>query len=186
MTLSCALEIVQQGMSGTLTIYKKEPDKRRTDIEVQGFVVTQAYDGQTAWGTNMQTFTTEVFSGEDAASLKRDSLPLVASLNPEKYGISSVYKGKEKIDNKDYFVLEESYPDGFKATVYVNPETYLVFKTKARTTVPMIGEAETEQMSSDYKKSQRNDNSPQHRHLYQWAIIHKNYDFKGELQHRDG
>ncbi|MDH4271988.1 MAG: hypothetical protein OEW18_08435 [Candidatus Aminicenantes bacterium] len=152
MTLSGNLEIVQQGMSGTLTVYKKEPDKRRADIEVQGFLITQAYDGQTAWGTNMQTFATEVLSGEEAASLKRDSLPIVSSLYPGKYGISYVYKGKEKIDNKDYFVLEESYPDGFKATVYVNPETYLIFKAKAKTTAPMLGEVETEQFSSDYKK----------------------------------
>jgi outer membrane lipoprotein-sorting protein len=152
MTLSGNLEIIQQGMSGALTVYKKEPDKRRADIEVQGFVITQAYDGQTAWGTNLQTFATEAFSGEDAASLKRDSLPIVAGLYPEKYGISFVYKGKEKIGNKDYFVLEESYPDGFKATLYVDPETYLPFKTKARTTAPMIGEAEIEQISSDYRK----------------------------------
>jgi outer membrane lipoprotein-sorting protein len=152
MTLSGSIEIIQQGMSGTLTVYKKEPDKRRADIEVQGFVVTQAYDGQTAWGTNLQTFATEAFSGEEAASLKRDSLPIVSSLYPEKFGLSFVYKGKEKIDNKDYFVLEVSYPDGFKATVYVHPETYLIFKTKAKTTVPMLGEVETEEISSDYKK----------------------------------
>jgi len=152
MTLSGNLEIIQQGMSGTLTVYKKEPDKRRADIEVQGFVITQAYDGQKAWGTNMQTFATEAFSGEEAASLKRDSLPIVSSLYPEKYGISYVYKGKEKIDNKDYFVLEESFPDGFKATVYVNTETYLIFKTKAKTSAPMVGEAEIEEFSSDYKK----------------------------------
>ncbi len=152
MTLSGTLELIQQGMTGVLTVYKKEPDKRRIDVEIQGFIITQAYDGQTAWGTNMQTFATEVLSGEEAASLMRDSLPIVASLYPEKYGISYVYKGQEKIDNKDYFVLEESYPDGFKATVYVDPETYLPLKSKARATAPMSGEAEIEQFSSDYKK----------------------------------
>lgn len=152
MTFSGNLEIIQQGMTGALTVYKKEPDKRRADVDIQGYIITQAYDGQTAWGTNLQTFATEVLSGEEAASLKRESLPVVSSLYPEKYGISYVYKGKEKIDNKDYFVLEESYPDGFKATVYVDPETYLVFKTKAKTTAPMLGEVEIEQISSDYKK----------------------------------
>ena len=152
MTLFGQLEMVQQGMTGALTVYKKEPDKRRADVEIQGFVVTQAYDGQTAWGTNMQTFATEVFSGEEAASLKRDSLPMISILSPEKYGISLVYKGKEKIDNKDYFVLEESYADGFKATLYVDPETYLPLKTKAKAAAPMVGEAEIEQFSSDYKK----------------------------------
>ncbi len=152
MTFSGNLEVIQQGMSGTLTVYKKEPDKRRTDVEIQGFVITQAYDGQTAWGTNMQTFATEVLSGEEAASSKREALPIVSFLYPEKYGISFVYKGKEKIENKDYFVLEESFPDGFKATVYVDSETYLTYKTKARTTAPMLGEVEVEEFNSDYKK----------------------------------
>ena len=30
-TITGDIEIVQQGLSGTLTIYKKEPDKRRSD-----------------------------------------------------------------------------------------------------------------------------------------------------------
>jgi outer membrane lipoprotein-sorting protein len=151
MTISGTLEIVQQGMSGTLTIYKKEPDKRRTDIEIQGYLITQAYDGQTAWGTNQQTLANEVVSGDQAASLKREALPVVSFLYPEKYGISFVYKGKEKLENKDYFVLEESYADGSKATLYVDPETYLTYKTKSKRTTPM-GEVEAEQFNSDYKK----------------------------------
>ena len=152
MTLSGNLEIIQQGMTGALTVYKKEPDKRRADVDIQGDIITQAYDGQSAWGTNLQTFATEVLSGEEAASLKRQSLPIVSSLYPEKYGISYVYKGKEKIDNKDYLILEESFADGFKATLYVDPETYLTFKTKAKTKAPLLGEAEIDQINSDYKK----------------------------------
>jgi outer membrane lipoprotein-sorting protein len=158
MTLSGNLEIIQQGTTGTLTVYKKEPDKRRVDIEIQGVdieiqgtVITQAYDGQTAWGTNLQTLATEVFSGDQAASLKREALPIVSFLYPEKYGISFAYKGKEKLENKDYFVLEESFADGFKLTFYVDPETYLTYKTKAKTTTQM-GEAEVEQFNSDYRK----------------------------------
>jgi outer membrane lipoprotein-sorting protein len=151
MTLSGNLEIIQQGMTGTLTVYKKEPDKRRADIEVQGYVITQAYDGQTAWGTNLQTLSNEVFSGDQAASLKREALPIVSFLYPEKYGISFAYKGKEKLENKDYFVLEESFPDGFKLTFYIDPETYLTYKTKSKSTTQM-GEAEVEQFNSDYKK----------------------------------
>jgi outer membrane lipoprotein-sorting protein len=151
MTLSGNLEIVQQGWTAALTIYKKEPDRRRTDIEIQGMLITQAYDGQTAWGTNQQTLTNEVFSGEQAASLKREALPIVSFLYPEKYGISFVYKGKEKLENKDYFVLEESFADGFKSTLYVDPETYLTYKTKSKRTT-QTGEVEAEQFNSDYKK----------------------------------
>ncbi len=152
MTALGTIDIVQQGLSGNITLYKKEPDKRRMDVEVMGMVITQAYDGQTAWGTNFQTGATEVLTGDQEAELKRNSMPMVSILNPEKYGISFVYKGKEKIEDKEYLVLEETFPDGFKATIYVDPGNYLPYKVKAKTASAMGGEIEVEQYSSDYRK----------------------------------
>ena len=152
MTLSGNLEMVQQGLSGSLTVYKKEPDKTRRDIEIMGMVITQAYDGETAWGVNIQTGSTEVMEEAQAAELKRESYPIVSWLYPEKYGFTFDYKGKETIEGKDYFVIEETYPDGFKATLYVDTETYLSYKTKVKTMGPMGYEVEAEQFTSDYKK----------------------------------
>lgn len=152
MTLSGTAEMTQQGMSGSLTVYKKEPDKRRVDFEVMGMVITQAYDGETAWRVNPQTGSTEEMSEQQAAEMKRESLPIISFLYPEKYGMSFAFKGKEKIEDKDYFVLEETYPDGFKATFYVDPDTYLIYKTKSKTIGSMGAEVETEQILSDFKK----------------------------------
>ena len=53
---------------------------------------------------------------------------------------------------KDYFVIELTYPDGFKATLYVDTETYLTYKTTAKTMGPMGYEVQSEQFTSDYKK----------------------------------
>jgi len=125
MTVTGAVEMVQQGISGTLTMYKKEPDKRRVDLEAMGRVIIQAYDGQTVWWTNPQSGNTEEMSEQDAVSMKRQSLPIVAILDPEKYGITFTYKGKEKIEGRDYHVLEQSYADGYKMLRYVDAETYL-------------------------------------------------------------
>ncbi len=152
MTLSGTLEMVQQGLSGLLTVYKKEPDKTRRDIEIMGMTITQAYDGETAWGVNPQTGSTEEMEEQQAAELKRESFPIVSMLYPEKYGFSFDYKGKEKIEDKDYFVIEQTYPDGFKATLYVDAETYLTYKAKVKTMGPMGYEVEIEQCTSDYKK----------------------------------
>ncbi len=153
MTLSGNLEVVQQGLSGSITIYKKEPDKMRRDIEIMGMVITQAYDGETAWWNNIhQTGNIEEMEEQQAAEMKRQSLPIISLLYPEKYGFSFDYKGKEKIEDKDYFVIEETYPDGFKATLYVDTETYLIYKAKAKTMSPMGFEVESEQFTSDYKK----------------------------------
>jgi len=152
MTLSGNLDLVQQGLSGSITIYKKEPDKMRRDIEIMGMIITQAYDGETAWGINIQTGKTEEMEEQQAADIKRQSLPTIAMLYPEKYGFSFDYKGNEKIEDKDYFVIEFTYPDGFKATLHVDTETYLTYKASAKTMGPMGYDVQSEQFTSDYKK----------------------------------
>ncbi|MCD6194044.1 MAG: outer membrane lipoprotein-sorting protein, partial [Candidatus Aminicenantes bacterium] len=113
---------------------------------------TQAYDGETAWMINPQTGAAEELPPETSDDMRRQALGNDALLHPEKYGITYTYKGKEKINGKDYFVLEQVFSDGFKATLYVNPDTYLVYKTKARTTNQMGVEVEAETMFSEYKK----------------------------------
>jgi outer membrane lipoprotein-sorting protein len=152
LTITGTLDLTMQGLSGSLTIYKKEPDKRRTDIEVMGMLITQAYDGEMAWYTNPQTGAAEELSGDQAAQLKRQAMPSLAAVYPEKYGISWEYKDKETIEDKEYLVLSSTYPDGFQVTVYVDPSTYLTYKTKSRTTGQMGTEVEVEQYSADYKK----------------------------------
>jgi len=141
-----------QGISGPITVYKKEPDKRRVDVEVMGMVFSQAYDGEIGWGTNPQTGGIEEISGEQLVEIKRESMPVVSILDPQKYGITFTYKGKEEIEGKEYFVLDQAYPDGFKATLYLDSKTYLIFKTKVKTTGQMGGEVEMEQFQSDYRK----------------------------------
>jgi outer membrane lipoprotein-sorting protein len=152
MTLSGTLEVAQQGLSGSITVYKKEPDKTRRDIEIMGMTITQAYDGEIAWGVNPQTGSVEEMEEQQAAEIKRESFPIVSMLYPEKYGFSFDYKGKEKIEDKDYFVIEQTYPDGYIATLYVDAETYLSYKAKVKTMGPMGYEVEIEQFTSDYKK----------------------------------
>lgn len=151
-TISGSLEIIQQGMTLTLTIYSKEPNKMRMDMEVMGMVITQAFDGETAWGTNMQTFSIEEMPEDQAEDFKRQALGNDALLNPKKYGITYKYIGKEKIEDKDCFVLEQTFSDGFKATLYVDSKTYLTHKIKAKSISQMGVEVESDTYLSDYKK----------------------------------
>ena len=151
MTMTGSVEMVQQGINGTLTLYKKEPNKRRMDLEAMGRIIIQAYDGQKAWWTNPQSGSTEEMSETDAASIKRQSLPVVAMLDPEKYGITFTYKGKEKIEGRDYHVLEQSHTDGYKTLRYVDAETYLTGRSKSTRTGPGGIEIQVEQVMSDFK-----------------------------------
>ena len=151
-TTSGALEMVQMGMNGSVTMYQKEPDKIRIDIEIMGMVITQAFDGQKAWMTNPQSGSTEEMPETQAASMRRQALGNDSLLNPDKYGISYVLKPKEKVGDKEYFVLEQTYKDGTKATIYIDPGTYLIYKAKAKTQDMTGADVEGETVFDDYKK----------------------------------
>lgn len=151
MTMTGTIEISQQGLEGTLTIYKKEPNKRRTDVEIMGFLITEAYDGEDAWYLNPQSGAIEDMNEDQAAQTKRQAMPVVSILDPKKFGISYALKEKEQIEGKDYFVVEQSYEDGFSVILYIDTETYLPYKSIATISSP-VGEVEVEQYTSDYKK----------------------------------
>jgi outer membrane lipoprotein-sorting protein len=152
MTSAGTIEMIQMGMSGSMTIYKKEPNKVRMDIEVMGMIITQAFDGETAWWVNPQTGSQEEVPEQQAEDMKRLALGADALIYPEKYGISFAYKGKEKIEEKEYLVLEQTFSDGYKATLYIDPKTYLTHKSKSTTMNQMGVEVEQETFESDFKK----------------------------------
>jgi outer membrane lipoprotein-sorting protein len=150
-TITGTIDLTDQGFSGEITIYKKEPSKMRIDVEIMGMVITQAFDGNMAWWVNPQNGMTEEMPPTEAASMKRDALPRDATFNPEKYGITFEYKGKEQIDGNDHYVIGQTYADGFQITLYVDSATHLVTKSKG-TIESAVGEVEFEQVASDYKK----------------------------------
>jgi outer membrane lipoprotein-sorting protein len=152
MTQSGSLELIQMGMTASMTMYKKEPNKVRMDIEVMGMIITQAFDGETAWGVNPQTGSTEEMPEQQAEDMKRMALGIDALLYPEKYGLAYAYTGKEKIEEKDYLVLEQTFSDGRKATLYIDPKTYLTYKSESTTVNQMGVEVEQETFESDFKK----------------------------------
>jgi outer membrane lipoprotein-sorting protein len=151
-TLTGTWEMTQMGMSGSLTMYMKEPNKMRWDGEIQGMVITMAYDGETAWMINPQTGGKEDMPEDQAESFKRGAMGNDTLLDPAKFGISFADKGKETINNKDYIVLEETYSDGYKTTLYIDPETNLPYKAKSKSMGPGGTEVESESFMSDYRK----------------------------------
>jgi len=145
-------EMVGMGMSGNMTRYHKEPNLIRYDYEVMGMHVTQAYDGEVAWNTNAQTGMTEEMPEIVAEYFKKDTLGFGAILSPKEYGISFAYKGKEKIEDKEYHVLEQSFSDGHTITMYIDKKTYLPYMTKAMTLDSMMMETEGKMIMSDYRE----------------------------------
>ncbi len=151
-TLVGTMEMGQVGMSATFTMYQKEPDKIRMDIEIMGMVITQAFDGTKAWFTNPQTQSVEEMPEAQGQALKRQAMGNDAVLNPAKYGITYTLKPKETVDGIDCIVLEQKTADGHTATVYIDSSTYLTYKNKAKTADQSGQEVEVETYPSDYKK----------------------------------
>ncbi len=151
MKVTGTIEVPQQDLVVPFTQYKKEPDKRRIEMKVMNTVQVQVFDGERAWELDPQTGKAVEIPGEDAGDIKRGSLALGWILDPKKYGISLVHKGREKIDGKYYIVLEQIFSDGGKVIDYVDPETYLIFKIKSKILDEMMVEVETETFLSDYK-----------------------------------
>jgi outer membrane lipoprotein-sorting protein len=153
-TMTGTYELSQFGMNGTFTMYQKEPNKMRADMDIPaaGMVMTQAYDGQKAMWTNPQTGgTVEEMPEAMSKSFAREALGNDAILNPEKYKITYTVMPKAKIDDKEYIVLEQTMADGHKTTIYVDPATYLPYKTETTDIGQSGGEAKIESYPSDYK-----------------------------------
>ncbi|MGA2363710.1 MAG: hypothetical protein ABSG73_14805 [Candidatus Aminicenantales bacterium] len=151
-TMSGTMELTQMGMSGTLTMYLKEHNKMRMDMEFAGMVITQAYDGQKGWVTNPQTGATEEMPEVQAKAIARQALGNGALLNPEKLGITYTLKPKASLENKEYIVLEQTMADGHKSIMYVDPATYLTYKVETTGVNQAGAEAKVESYQSDYRK----------------------------------
>lgn len=146
------MELIQFGVFGSVIRYQKEPNKMRMDIEVQGYTITQAYDGETAWMTNPQTGATEEMPEDLAADTKKGALGMDAILNPEKYGITYSYQKEETIEGINHLIIEQIFEDGEKITLYINGDNYLPYKS-ITTTVDQFGrEVEEETIMGDYRE----------------------------------
>ncbi len=153
-TISGTFEITQMGLEGTMTIYHKEPNMFRQDIEVMGMLITNAFDGEVGWMVNPQTGATEELPEERQEESKRGALNYgnAVLLYPEKHGVTYKLKGEETVDDVKCVVLEQTFSDGHVVTMYVDASTYLVYKSKQMATGQMGTEVESEVTFSDYKK----------------------------------
>jgi outer membrane lipoprotein-sorting protein len=154
MTTMGDIEMTQMGLEGSVTMYLKEPNKMRMDIEIMGMMITQAYDGEVAWMINPQTGATEEMPEQYADDFRRQSWGNDMLLNPEKHGVTYTYEGKETIEDKEYFVLLQTHSDGFTSKMFIDPETHLTFMTRAKTLNQLGMDVEGETFTTDYKEFQ--------------------------------
>jgi len=145
------MEMIQMGLGGSLTTYQKEPNKLRMDATVQGLVGIQSFDGETAWITDPITGLTDKMPPVMAEEFIRSALGNDVLLDPKKFGIIYTLAGKEHLEGKEYFVLSQEFSDGYKTSFLIDPETFLMYKTKITSKNENGEEVEIETIFSDYQ-----------------------------------
>lgn len=150
--ISGTVEVIQYGLTAPLTIFQKEPNKFRMEMEIMGMSMIQVYDGEKAMMTNPQTGEVIELPPDQAQQIKKQALGNDAILNPEKYDITYVYKDKEEIDGRTCFVLEQKLPEGDIVTIYLDGNSYLPYKNRSKSISPTGGEIESETVFGDYRK----------------------------------
>ncbi len=153
-TMSGTMEIIPFGITAPMTLYVKEPNKVRADITIAetNMTIIQAFDGQKGWYTNPQSGATEEMPDFMAKEFSRQAGATEALLNPQKNGVAYALKPKAAIEGKDYVVLEQTLADGHKTTFFLDPQTYLPYKTAERALDQSGAEVDTETYPSNYQK----------------------------------
>jgi len=123
------------GASGTWEGFAKAPNKSISIIDVPGFgVVRQAFDGTVAWEDNPQVGMNEK-SGAALTRVKLDS-DFYRDIKLKELYPKMTVKGKQKVGEKDAYVIEATPTGASAETWYFDAETGLLLRADSERETP--------------------------------------------------
>jgi hypothetical protein len=132
--ISLRLRIVEPGSTVDAVYVADRQGRMRIDVYAGGErVYTEAYDGREAWALHRGATAGELENASATAALRHSGeLPgKVLGLHElRRRGIQIDLEGREAIQGIEYFVLRLVFPDGFVTHVYLNPDTFLIERTR--------------------------------------------------------
>ncbi|HWN98572.1 MAG TPA: hypothetical protein VNS63_04815 [Blastocatellia bacterium] len=142
-------ELPTFGASGTAELWEKAPNKTALKLDIPGFgIVQQAFNGMVAWSQDPQSGLREK-TGAELAGEKLDAefnKPLrLRQLYPK-----ITVKGKEKLGDKDAYVLQATTPDGATETWYFEVASGLLARMDIERESPQ-GKLAIQVFQEDYK-----------------------------------
>lgn len=121
-------ELPALGATGQTEIWAKAPNKQLSVTTVEGFgEVKSGCDGQVAWTDNPEQGLV-VLEGEAAAVLKREATFNGVVKWKELYPKTEL-KGKQKLEDRDVFVIELTPAGGKPVTHYYDAENFLLLRS---------------------------------------------------------
>ena len=143
------MEIVSMGGTASSELYAKAPDKRATVIVVDGYgEIRQGYDGKIAWSSEPQNGLVEL-KGNQLAAAKREA-QFNGELRWKELYPKAEITGKEKVGNRDCWVVRLTPTEGSPVTRFYDTETSLLAKVVGVSDTPQ-GEVEVAVEMSEWQ-----------------------------------
>ena len=143
-------------ISGTIQIQNAAPNKNRTvlkaDLSSLGagpLEIDQRFDGTTAYELNSLQGDRPI-TGNQLDNMKNGGFPH-PFLTYKAIGTSVSVKGKEKVGDRDAYLLVFEPTTGSPVNTYIDAETFLPIQTRVKTNLPQVGELEQTSKTSDYR-----------------------------------
>jgi hypothetical protein len=126
------LHITDPGFEADGVYYAARPGKMRIDVSVAGkHVFTEAFDGEHGWEWNGKESKT-TSPGATAALQHGVELPgkLFGLHELKQRGHQIELAGRERIEGTNYYALGLTLKDGYRTTLYVDPNTWLITRRR--------------------------------------------------------
>jgi zinc protease len=143
-------------VSGSIEILNQEPNKTRTFIQLDlsavglGKVIQdQRFDGTSGFVIDTMQGNRDI-TGDQLEAMKNGSFPNPL-LTYKQTGATVELSGKEKVGDREAYVLTFKPKSGPVTRQYVDATSYLPIKTIVKINVPQIGEVEQTTEPSDFR-----------------------------------
>jgi len=143
-------------LSGTIEVYNKGPVKQRTLVKIDAaalgigqIVQDQRFNGTTGYTIDSINGNREM-TGDQLETARANTFPSPL-LNYKENGTKIELVGREKVGDKDAYVLRMSPKTGPAGRLFIDVDTYLITKTVATVDAPPVGTIEQTLSLSDYR-----------------------------------
>lgn len=144
------IEVPSMSLSGTVEIHEKAPDRMLGVVTINGASFRQGFDGTVGWTDEPQNGLREV-SGAELAETRRDA-DFFHPMDLRKLYSKLTVTGKEKIGERDAYVVEGALPEGGEPDrMYFDAQTGLTLRTISQHHGP-DGVTEYQEDFEDYRE----------------------------------
>src|SRR5215471_5741870 len=138
------------GASGTVERYSKAPNKLAIVVEVGGFGTVQSvFNGTAGWSQDPQNGMREL-AGKELAQTKLEA-DIYRDIKLKELYPKMVVTGKDKVADRDAYVIEATSADGISAKMYFDAQSSLLVRTD-QTAYNAGEELPTQTFFEDYKE----------------------------------